>query len=57
MSLTLQGALESGQKGRIEQFDFSVAFESVNYLRIINELCSVGIGGSVLSVLARHPSI
>ena len=35
--------------GRIIQIDFSAAFDTVNHLGILYKLCSVGIGGSVLS--------
>ena len=31
--------------------DFSAAFDRVNHLGILYKLCSVGIGGSVLSIL------
>ena len=48
---TLQSALESGQEARIVQIDFSVAFDRINHLVILYKLCSVGIGGSVLSIL------
>ena len=33
------------------QIDFSAAFYRVNHLGILYKLCSVGIGGSVLSIL------
>ena len=42
---------EMGQVARIVQIDFSAAFDRVNHLGILFKLCSVGIGGSVLSVL------
>ena len=48
---TLQSALESGQEARIVQIDFSAAFDRVNHLGILYKLCSVGIGGSDLSIL------
>ena len=48
---TLQSALEMGQEDRIVQIDFSAAFDRVNHEGIIFKLCSVGVGGSVLSVL------
>ena len=48
LSHTLQSALESGQEARIVQIEFS-AFDRVNHLGILYNLCSVGIGGSVLS--------
>ena len=51
LSHTLQSALKSGQQARIVQIDFSAAFDRVNHLGIFYKLCSVGIGGSVLSVL------
>ena len=51
MSLTLQSALGSGQEARIVQIDFSAASDKVNPQGILYELCSVGIGGSVLSIL------
>ena len=37
------------------QIDFSAAFDRVNHLGILNKLCSVGIGGSVLSILTQFP--
>ena len=48
---TLQSALERGQEARIVQIDFSAAFDRVNHHGILDRLCSVGIGGSVLSIL------
>ena len=56
MSHTLQSALESGQEARIVQIDFSAAFDWVNHLGILYKLCSVGIGGSVLSILTQFLS-
>ena len=56
MSHTLHSALESGQEDRIVQIDFSAAFDRVNLLGILNKLCSVGIGGSVLSILTKFLS-
>ena len=53
---TLQSALESGQEAKIEQIDFSAAFERVNHQGILYRLCSVGIGGSVLSILTQFLS-
>ena len=50
---TLQSALESGQEDRIAQIDFSPAFERVNHQIILYRLCSMGIGGSVLSILTQ----
>ena len=38
------------------QIDFSAAFDRVNHLGNLYELCSVGIGGSVLSILAQFLS-
>ena len=56
MSHSLQSTLESGQKARIVQIDFSPAFDRVNHRAVFYELCSVGIGGSVLSVLTQFLS-
>ena len=53
VSHTLQSALENGQEARIVQIDFSAAFDRVNHLCILYNLCSVGIGGSVLSILTE----
>ena len=51
VSHTLQSALERGQEVRIVQIDFSATFDRVNHQGILYKLCSVGIGGSVLSML------
>ena len=56
MSHTLQSALESGQEARIVQIDFSAAFDRDNHQGILYKLSSVGIGGSVLSVLTQFLS-
>ena len=56
VSHTLQSALESGQEARIVQVNFSAAFETVNHQGILYKLSSVGIGGSVLSVLMQFLS-
>ena len=53
VSHTLQSALESGQEARIVQVDFIAAFDRVNHQKIFYKHCSVGIGGSVLSVLLQ----
>ena len=53
VSHTLQSALESGQEGRIVQIDFSDAFERVKNRGILYKLCSVGIGGNVLSLMTK----
>ena len=52
----LQSALENGQEAWIVQIDFSAAFDRVNHLGILSKLCSVGIGGSVLSILTEFLS-
>ena len=41
---------------RIIQIDFSAAFEVVNHQRILYKICSVGIGGTVLSILTQFLS-
>ena len=56
MSHTLKSALESGQEARILQIDFSAAFDSVKHLGILYELCSLGIGGSIQSILTQFLS-
>ena len=56
VSHTLQSTLESGQGARIVQINFSAAFDRVNHQRILDRLSSVGIGGSVLSVLTQFLS-
>ena len=56
MSHTLQSALESGQEAHIVQIDFSATFDRVNHLGILCKLCSVCIGGSVLSVFTQFLS-
>ena len=53
---TSQNALEVGQEDRIVQMDFSAAFDRVNHLGILFQLWSVGVGGSVLSVLTQFLS-
>ena len=45
-----------GQEVRIVQIDFSVGFDRVNHQLILFKLCSVGVGGSVLSVLTQFLS-
>ena len=56
VSQTLQSALESGQEARAKQIDFSSVFDSVNHQAILYKLCSVGVGGSVLSILSQSLS-
>ena len=53
VSHTLQSTLERGQEARIVPIDFSAAFYRVDHQGILYKLCSVGIGGSVLSVLTQ----
>ena len=53
---SLQSALEMGQESRIVQLDFSATFDRVNHQGILFKLCSVGVGGSVLSVLTQFLS-
>ena len=45
-----------GQEAKIVQIDFSAAFDRVNLQGILFKLCSVGVGGSVLSVLTQFLS-
>ena len=51
VSHKLQSAV--GQEARILQIDYSAAFDRVNHHGILYKLCSVGIGGSVLSILTQ----
>ena len=51
VSHALQSVLESGHEARIVQIDFSAAFDMVNHQSILYRLCSVGIRGSVSSIL------
>ena len=53
---TLQSAFEMGQEARIVQIDFSATSDRVNHQGILFMLCSVGVGGSVLSVLTQFLS-
>ena len=53
VSHTAQSALESGQEAGIVQIDFCSAFDRVNQMGILYRLCTVGIGGSVLSILTQ----
>ena len=46
-------ALENMYPGRIVRIDFSAAFDRVNHRGIFYKLYSVGIGGSVLSILTQ----
>ena len=48
--------LDSGQGARTMQIDFSAAFDNLNHRGILYRLCSVGIGGSVLSILTQFLS-
>ena len=56
VSHTLQSEFESGQKARIVQIYFSAAFDGGLIQGILYKLCSVGIGGSVLSMLTQFLS-
>ena len=56
VSHILQNVLERGQEARIVHIDFSAAFDRVNHQGILYKLCSVGIGGSVLSILTQFLS-
>ena len=56
MSHTMQSALKSGQEARIVQIDFSTGFDRVNHQGILYKLCSVSIGGYVLSILTQSLS-
>ena len=51
-----KSALEYGQEATIAQIDFGAAFYRVNHQDILHMLCSVGSGGSLLSILTRFLS-
>ena len=53
MAHSIQSALEMGQEARIVQIDFSAAYDRVNHQGILFKFCSLGVGGSVLSVLTQ----
>ena len=48
--------MDTGQDARIVQIYFIAAFDKVNYQGILYLLCSVGIGGSVMSILTQFIS-
>ena len=49
-------ALESGQGDRTVQIDFNAAFDRVNHQGNLYKLCSMGICGSMLSILIQFLS-
>ena len=53
---TLQSALETGHEAWSAQMYYSAAYFRVNHQGILYEVCSVVIGGSVLSVLTKSLS-
>ena len=53
---TVQNALVIRQEARIVQIDFSATLDRVNHQGILFKLCSVGVRGSVLSVLTQFLS-
>ena len=56
VSYTLQNALKICPEARILQIDFSETFDRFNHYRILYQLCSLGIGDPVLTVLTQFPS-
>ena len=56
VSHTLKSALDSRQEASIVHIDFNSAFVRVNHRGILYKLGSVGIGGSVLSLLTQFLS-
>ena len=56
VSHTLQSALDSGKEARIVKIDSSAAFDRVYHQGILYKLRSVGIIGSVLSILTQFLS-
>ena len=55
-SHTLQSALESRKWARIVHIAFSATFDRVNRKEILYKLCSVGIGGCLLSIMTEFLS-
>ena len=55
-ALSCVSHIEEWAEARIVQIDFSAAFGMVNHRFILYKLCSVGIGGSVLSILTQFLS-
>ena len=53
---TLLRALKMGQLARIVQIDYSAVIDRVKHQGILFMLCSLGVGGSVLSVLTQFLS-
>ena len=51
VSHAVQSALKSRQEAAIVKIDFSAAFDRVKQQGILNKLCSMDIGSSVLSLL------
>ena len=47
---------EMEQEARMVQIDFSATFDRANHHGILFKLCSVGVGGSMLSVLKEFLS-
>ena len=56
VSHTLQSALDRREEARIAQIDFSAAIDRVNHQEFLYKLCSVGIGGYVLTILTQFLS-
>ena len=50
-SHVLQSALDHGHEAKIVQINFSAAFDRVNHKGLLFKLKSVGIGGSIFSVI------
>ena len=50
-SHVLQSALDHGHEAKIVQINFNAAFDRVNHKGLLNKLKSVGICGSVFSVI------
>ena len=49
----LQSALDKNCESRLVSLDFSAAFDTVNHKGLIFKLKSVGVGGSILSILSE----
>ena len=53
ISHLLQNTLEHGSEARLVQIDFSAAFDRVNHRGLLYKLQSMGIGGSILSIISQ----
>ena len=53
ISQVLQYSLECNKEARIAQIDFSAAYDRISHAYLILKLQSIGVSGSILSVLSE----